>query len=97
MSDTIRSNQQLDHERLDVYAAAVALDGAVLALTRKAGRGHGWLCDQANRASASVVLNLAEALGREGQDRPRIRPPSRLRPATSHLSDYRSGPILNLP
>jgi four helix bundle protein len=61
----------LDHERLDAYTVAVALDGAVVAIARKAGRGHGWLCDQAVRASASVVLNLAEALGREGLDRAR--------------------------
>lgn len=61
----------LDHERLDVYGVAVALDGCVVAIARKAGRGHGWLSDQAHRASASVVLNLAEALGREGADRAR--------------------------
>ena len=71
MSDAIKSNQQLDHERLDVYVASVALDGVVVALARGAGRGHGWLCDQATRAAASVVLNLAEAMGREGMDRAR--------------------------
>lgn len=71
MLDTNDTNPQLDHERLDVYSVAVALDGLVVALTRKAGRGHGWLCDQAARASASVVLNLAESLGREGLDRVR--------------------------
>ena len=66
-----RSNSQLDHERLDVYTAAVDLNGAVVALARKAGRGRGWLGDQATRASASVVLNPAEALGREGLYRAR--------------------------
>lgn len=71
MSDAIESKVQLNHERLDAYTVAVSLDGAVVALARKAGRGHGWLCDQATRASASVVLNLAEALGREGLDRAR--------------------------
>ena len=71
MSDAIESKVQLDHERLDAYTVAVSLDGAVVAIARKAGRGHGWLCDQATRASASVVLNLAEALGREGLDRAR--------------------------
>ena len=63
--------QKLDHERLDAYDIAVQLDCAVVSLTRRAGRGHAWLCDQATRASASVVLNLAEALGREGLDRAR--------------------------
>ena len=70
MHDYDRMNT-LQHERLDAYAVAVELDGAVVALARKAGRGHGWLADQAMRASASVVLNLAEALGREGLDRAR--------------------------
>jgi len=71
MSDAIEPKVQLDHERLDAYGVAVALDGTVVAMARKAGRGHGWLCDQVTRASASVVLNLAEALGREGLDRAR--------------------------
>ena len=61
----------LQHERLDAYTVALELDGAVVAITHKAGRGHAWIADQAMRASASVVLNLAEALGREGADRAR--------------------------
>ena len=61
----------LDHERLDAYCVAVQLDGLVVALVRRAPRGHAWLGDQAQRASASTVLNLAEALGREGADRAR--------------------------
>ena len=61
----------LDHERLDAYRVAVQLDGLVVALVRRAPRGHAWLGDQAQRASASTVLNLAEALGREGADRAR--------------------------
>ena len=71
MVNSIDRSQELDHERLDAYTAAVALDGAVVGIARKTGRGHGWLCDQVTRASASVVLNLAEALGREGLDRAR--------------------------
>ena len=61
----------LQHERLDAYAVTVELDGAVVSIARKTGRGHAWLTDQAMRASASLVLNLAEALGREGADRAR--------------------------
>ena len=61
----------LQHERLDAFAVAIELDGAVVGITRKGGRGHAWIADQAMRASASVVLNLAEALGREGADRAR--------------------------
>ena len=65
-----RSNT-LQHERLDAYAVAVELDGAVMAIAHKAGRGHAWIADQVMGASASVVLNLAEAFGREGADRAR--------------------------
>jgi four helix bundle protein len=67
---TDRSNT-LQHERLDAFTVAVQLEGPVVAIARRAGRGHAWLADQAMRASASVVLNLAEALGREGADRVR--------------------------
>ena len=56
---------------MDVYVAAVALAVVVVGLVRRAPRGHGWLGDQAQRASASTVLKLAEALGREGADRAR--------------------------
>ncbi len=61
----------LDHERLDVYRAAVALDELVSEVAGRAPRGHSWLTDQALRAAGSAVLNLAEALGREGPDRAR--------------------------
>ena len=71
MLDGFDRTNTLQHERLDAYADTVELDGAVVSISRKAGRGHAWLADQAMRASASVVLNLAEALGREGADRAR--------------------------
>jgi len=61
----------LDHERLDAYRVAVALDRIVADAAKRAGRGHAWLCDQALRASGSAVLNLSEAVGREGADRAR--------------------------
>jgi four helix bundle protein len=72
MLDTFDSKMQFDHERLDVYTAAGELDGVVVAMARLAPRGHAWLGDQAQRASARVVLNLAEALGRDGADRARM-------------------------
>jgi four helix bundle protein len=67
----VASSVLLDHERLDVYAVAVALDAEVVRICRRVGRGHGWLRDQAQDASGSVVLNVAEGLGREGADRAR--------------------------
>ena len=71
MQNALDRQNTLHHERLDAYAIAVELDGAVVAIVHKSGRGHAWIADQAMRASASVVLNLAEALGREGADRAR--------------------------
>jgi four helix bundle protein len=61
----------LDHERLDAYRVAVELDALVARLARQCGRGHGWLVEQTQEASGSAVLNLAEAVGREGADRAR--------------------------
>ena len=69
--DSYDRQNTLQHERLDAYAVAVELDGAVVAIAHRSGRGRAWIADQAMRASASVVLNLAEALGREGADRAR--------------------------
>jgi four helix bundle protein len=71
MLDVSGSTVRLDHERLDAYNVAIELDGRVVAIARRAPRGHAWLGDQAQRASASVVLNIAEAMGREGADRAR--------------------------
>ena len=71
MQNTIDRTNTLQHERLDAYRLTVELDGSVVAIAHRSGRGHAWIADQAMRASASVVLNLAEALGREGADRAR--------------------------
>ena len=71
MIDSFDRQNTLQHERLDAFSVAVELDGAVVAIAHRSGRGHAWIADQARRASASVVLNLAEALGREGADRAR--------------------------
>lgn len=57
----------LDHERLDVYQLAleflVFANGVIEALPR--GRSH--LRDQFTRASTSIVLNLAEGVGRHSK------------------------------
>ena len=59
----------LDSERLDAYRVAVRLDELVTSVARRSVRGRAWLREQAEKASGSVVLNLAEAVGREGADR----------------------------
>jgi four helix bundle protein len=57
----------LDHERLDVYRLAldflVFANGVIEALPR--GRRH--LADQFTRASTSIVLNLAEGVGKHSK------------------------------
>jgi four helix bundle protein len=54
----------LDHERLDVYH--LALDFLVFAngVIESLPRGRSPLADQFTRASTSIVLNLAEGVGR---------------------------------
>jgi four helix bundle protein len=54
---------QFDHERLDVYA--VALDFVALAnqLVEELPKGRSYLADQLQRASTSIVLNIAEGAG----------------------------------
>jgi four helix bundle protein len=59
----------LDHERLDACRVAVELDRLVVQICQRIGRGFSWRCDQLQRASSSVALNLAEAVGRQGADR----------------------------
>jgi four helix bundle protein len=57
----------LDHERLDVYR--LALDFLVFAnqVIETLPRGRSHLCDQLTRASASIVLNLAEGAGKHSK------------------------------
>ncbi len=52
-----------DHERLDVYSAAI--DFVVLAddIVQQLPRGRGYLADQLQRAATSVALNIAEGAG----------------------------------
>jgi four helix bundle protein len=60
---------RLDHERLDAWHVAVALDALAVRVAAQTPRGHAWLCDQLLRASGSAVLNLTESVGRSGGDR----------------------------
>ena len=53
---------QLDAERFDVYQIALVFLGLVSQLTPR--RGFAELRDQLERASSSIILNLAEGLGR---------------------------------
>lgn len=52
-----------DHERLDVYRAALDFTVAANDIAQALPRGRGYLVDQLQRAATSVVLNIAEGAG----------------------------------
>jgi four helix bundle protein len=54
-----------DHERFDVYRVALEFQGLVPGLFPR--RGYAGLRDQLDRASASILLNLAEGCGRSSR------------------------------
>ncbi|HYG70173.1 MAG TPA: four helix bundle protein [Anaeromyxobacteraceae bacterium] len=56
------ANAYLPHERLDAYRLALELHAAGTALMPKRGRAA--LRDQLERATMSIVLNIAEGAGR---------------------------------
>lgn len=51
-------------EKLVVYQCAVDFADQVTSITAQFPRGHGYLADQLNRASASIATNIAEGNGR---------------------------------
>jgi four helix bundle protein len=51
-----------DHERLDVYRAAITFLGVASEVTGRL-RGHAYLKDQLGRAARSMVTNIAEGSG----------------------------------
>jgi four helix bundle protein len=54
---------QFDHDRLDVYLAAVDMVALTQAIIGAFPPGHGDLADQLKRASTSIALNIAEGAG----------------------------------
>src|SRR5436309_280744 len=52
-----------DHEKLDVYKAAIDLVVLINAVVESLPRGRAYLADQLQRAGASVPLNIAEGAG----------------------------------
>jgi len=67
MSSSLRS--PLSVRRLDCYQLALSLVRELLPLVRALQRTDRDLASQLRRASASVPLNLAEAMRRTGRDR----------------------------
>jgi four helix bundle protein len=54
---------QFDHEKLDVYNAAVDFVAISHRILSTLPPGHGDLADQLRRAATSIVLNIAEGAG----------------------------------
>jgi four helix bundle protein len=52
-----------DHEKLDVYNAAVDFVAIAHRILSNLPTGHGDLADQLRRAATSIVLNIAEGAG----------------------------------
>ena len=52
-----------DHEKLDVYQAAIDLVVLINSIVENLPRGRAYLADQLQRAGASVPLNIAEGAG----------------------------------
>ncbi len=59
------TTDQLDHERLDVYHAA--LEFLPVALSLVPSQGQRYLLDQLERAGQSIILNIAEGAGRHAR------------------------------
>jgi four helix bundle protein len=55
---------QFDHERLDVYQLALQWLARADRIVMDLPRGRAYFADQLTRASASIVLNIAEGSGK---------------------------------
>ena len=54
---------RFDHERLDVYRAALGFVVISSRLVEELPPGHGYIADQLRRAALSITLNTAEGAG----------------------------------
>ena len=52
-----------DHERMDVYQAALRFFDVALKIIRDLPQGFGFVADQLSRASLSIMTNTAEGAG----------------------------------
>jgi hypothetical protein len=62
---SVTPDAQFDYERFDVYQVALEFQELVPRLFPR--RGYAALRDQLDRASASILLNIAEGTGRFGR------------------------------
>ena len=59
---------EFEHERLDVYKAAIELLVLADAVAATLPRGRGYLADQLRRAASSISFNIAEGAGEFASD-----------------------------
>jgi len=59
----IITEQYFDHEKLDVYQAAIGFVVLVDEIIPTLPRGQAYLVDQIQRAASSIALNIAEGAG----------------------------------
>ena len=59
---------EFEHERLDVYKAAIELLVLADAIAATLPRGRGYLADQLRRAASSISFNIAEGAGEFASD-----------------------------
>ena len=52
-----------DHEKLDVYQAAIKFVVIIEAIVTQLPKGRAYLVDQLQRAGSSILLNIAEGAG----------------------------------
>lgn len=57
-----------DHEKWDVYRAALEFTIVVKGVVEKLPRGNAYLADQLQRAGTSIPLNIAEGAGEHSID-----------------------------
>ena len=55
---------QLNHEKLDVYQAAIQFPGLSFQIIEKIPIGYNCLSDRLKRVSLSIPLNIAEGSGK---------------------------------
>ena len=56
-------SRPFDHDRLDVYQAAIELVAVADDIVEQLPRGRGYLANQLQRAATSVPLNIVEGAG----------------------------------
>ena len=74
MEDQDRKEEKgFAHERLDAYKAAIEHFGIVQQARKEVAAGSANLLDQLDRASESIVLNIAEGCGKKRFSRDRAK------------------------